>query len=62
MKHPSNKLGQGSILDQMGYGCKGLGNEDGTGSIIFMDRPHGMCELWTPKPQQVSEAILNYKP
>jgi len=58
--HPTNgkgkfdkiKVGQGSILELMGYGCKVcqlFGGDDNKDAIMFMDKKHGMCELHYPK-------------
>lgn len=50
MKHPWNKeFGKGSITERCGWVCKvglDMGEER---QVIFFDREHGECELYTPR-------------
>lgn len=49
MKHPWNKGdAQGSMVQQMGYGCA-TPLDSRRGIIVFFDRQHGMCEMHLTK-------------
>jgi hypothetical protein len=47
--HPKNvKIGKGSISETFGWGCecsRGMTDGSDDNQIIFMDTPHGMCEM-----------------
>lgn len=47
-KHPWNEgAGRGRVTEIMGYGC--TASSDDSQQIIFMDRPHGRCEMHDKK-------------
>jgi len=49
MCHPWNKeFGKGSIMESCGWVCLfPLDDGSSKGEVIFFDREHGMCELYT---------------
>jgi hypothetical protein len=48
--HPGNKLiGNGSLSDQLGWGCLGFANCDDWRVAVFSESAHGLCELFSAK-------------
>lgn len=56
-KHPLNKesFTKGSILDKIGYGCL---FPESIGKVVFMDRRHGLCEVWKKKKAAGNESKI----
>lgn len=49
-KHPWNTgEAKGSIMEVLGYGCRAPDLQDERKMIIFFDKPHCMCELYTKR-------------
>lgn len=56
MNHPSNKIGNGSILSQFGWACKAyIDGQESVNQAIFMDRKHGMCEFYETKLIEIAK-------
>ena len=50
--HPQNlEIGKGSIAETFAWGCECFKVLDCGNQIIFMDTPHGLCELHERKPK-----------
>ena len=58
-RHPANLIGNGRISDLLGYACSGLKNCEKDGVLIFMDRVHGCCELFTRKKKTTKKEKRN---
>lgn len=52
-KHPFNKgIAKGEVTEQLGYVCL---NPDFAPTTIFLDREHGMCEMFDFKAEQLTD-------
>lgn len=44
--------GKGRMTEIMGFACTAFWDMDKHEPLIFFDKPHGMCEMHSRKPEQ----------